>query len=663
MGRLPPVLALLAAMLLLMAVAFADGRPTVFYDSHSYAVMGRNLVEVVQEYPKSIEFKMKPGVKWADPPVSTDRMIDPAVMGARSALYGVLMHGAYRIGTLWLLAAIQSLLAAWVIYLLWRTVAPKAPMWSFFALVAGCVAGTSISFFTTFAMPDVFAGIGGAAIVLILTQTDRLKKREIFGLWLLAAYSMAIHKSHLGTGLLMAIGGGGLVWLLGLALASTARRTALVLSAFVLAWFAGNAVDETYHLRTGLKLGHPPFMMARVLADGPGRIYMRYACSHGEDYALCQFQKNVGSSTDLLLWSDRPKFGVFNIADRPTRVKLEQQEVRFVIGTVKYNPVGQFLASMKNWGLQFVAFQVDDPLRNPAAYLRGRYWPTTFLPQLIPNFEACRPPGNCRPPFKFEFLAVWHGIVLGATILLLLWRLTREDVRQALGRRGLRDDSEAARVAAVVLLLVLVAAINAAICGMLSGPFARYQSRLAWLLPLGVGLTMCALPMGLPMVAGWVRTGFDWSLRQWDRLRTQPLIGRFLPPLDGHFARFCVVGGLGFIVDFTILKIVVELGMTPAGGRIVSFLVAVIATWLVNRAWSFRGHRRSQSLLKELSTYVAVQSVGFAANYGVFVAMVKGIPALDGRLLPPMVTGTAAGLFINYLGAKHIVFRRRVRAS
>ena len=115
MGRLPPVLALLAATLLLMAVAFADGRPTVFYDSHSYAVMGRNLSEVVQEYPKSIQFKMKPGVKWADPPVSTDRMIDPAVMGARSSLYGVLMHGAYRIGTLWLLAAIQSFLAAWVI--------------------------------------------------------------------------------------------------------------------------------------------------------------------------------------------------------------------------------------------------------------------------------------------------------------------------------------------------------------------------------------------------------------------------------------------------------------------------------------------------------------------------------------------------------------------
>jgi hypothetical protein len=65
----------------------------------------------------------------------------------------------------------------------------------------------------------------------------------------------------------------------------------------------------------------------------------------------------------------------------------------------------------------------------------------------------------------------------------------------------------------------------------------------------------------------------------------------------------------------------------------------------------------------EFAGYLAVQSVGFAANYAVFAAIVVGIPALDGRLLPPTVAGTAAGLVVNYLGAKHLVFRRRARAS
>jgi putative flippase GtrA len=663
MRRLPPLLALLAATLLMMAVAFADGRPTVFYDSHSYDVMGRNLFEEIGEYPASIQFKMKPGVQWGDPPVSTDRMIDPAVMGARSSFYGVLLHGAYLVGSLWLLAAIQSFLAAWVVYLLWRTLAPKAPSWSYLAVVAAAVIGTSLSFFTTFAMPDVFAGIGGAALVLILTQADRLKRREILGLWLLCAYAMAIHKSHLGTGVVMAVAGAALVWLLGLPVASAARRMALLLAAAAVAWFGGVAADGAYHLRTGYTLGHPPFMMARVLADGPGRAYMRYACAHGETYALCKFQANVSASTDLILWSDRKKLGVFNIADRATRVRLEQEETRFVIGTVKFDPVGQALASLQNWGEQFIAYQVDDPLRNPAAYLRGRYWPTTFLPKLIPNFDACRPPGDCRPPFQYKLLADWHGAVLGATFLLLLWRLTRKDVRQGLWRRGLKTGDEPARVAAVILLLLAVAVVNAAICGILSGPFARYQSRLAWLLPVGAGLVMCALPMGLGSLAARARRLVGWGMAMWEQLRAQPVIGRFLPALDGHFMRFCVVGGLGFVVDFGVLKTVVHLGMSPIGGRIVSVLFATTATFLTNRAWTFRHHAGQRSLLKELATYFAVQSAGFAANFAVYTSMIAGIAALHGRLLPPMVAGTAAGLVINYLGAKHIVFRRRTQVS
>jgi putative flippase GtrA len=205
--------------------------------------------------------------------------------------------------------------------------------------------------------------------------------------------------------------------------------------------------------------------------------------------------------------------------------------------------------------------------------------------------------------------------------------------------------------------------VNAAICGMLSGPFARYQSRLIWLLPVGAGLMMCALPMGLQTLAERSLRLWNWVLMVWERLRAQPVIGRFLPPLDGHFARFCVVGGIGFVVDFGVLKTVVYFGMGPFGGRIVSVIFATTATWLVNRAWTFRNHGGQRSVLRQLATYFAVQSTGFAANFSVYSSMIVGIAALHGRLLPPMVAGTAAGLVINYLGAKHIVFRRGASVS
>jgi putative flippase GtrA len=114
-----------------------------------------------------------------------------------------------------------------------------------------------------------------------------------------------------------------------------------------------------------------------------------------------------------------------------------------------------------------------------------------------------------------------------------------------------------------------------------------------------------------------------------------------------------------------VLKTVVHLGLNPIGARFVSFSVAVVATWLVNRAWTFKAHPATGggALLREFAGYLAVQSVGFAANFSVYTAMVIGIPALNGRLLPPAVAGTAVGMIVNYLGAKHLVFRRRARAS
>ncbi|HEY4030884.1 MAG TPA: GtrA family protein [Caulobacteraceae bacterium] len=691
MRRIPPLLALLAATLLLMSVAFADGRPTVFYDSHSYDVMGRDLIETVRDWPASNQNKAKLGfTKLSQGAVPSDRLTDPQTEGARSPFYGVLLHAAYLTTTIWGLAALQSLLAAWVIYLLWRTMAPRAPSWSYLAVVAVAAVGTSISFFTTFAMPDIFAGIGGAAVVLILAQGDRLRKLEIAGLWAVIAYAMVIHKSHWATGLVVAFAGGLMLWILGLSTRSVVRRVLVVASAAVVAWTAGAAFDHVYANRTGYKLGHPPFLMARLVADGPGKAYMLHACGQAgreggaEPYVLCKFKANAVNSTkvkvseelvsNLILWSDRKTLGVFNLATRPQRIALESEEMRFVVGATGYDPVGVGLAALSDWGQQLISIQVDDPLRDPSAFLRGRYWPTTVIPKLIPGFQACRPPGSCKPPFDYKLLAGWHETVLVAALLLLAWRLSFRDVRQAVRARGLKDGQEPARVAVTALLLVGVLLANAAVCGILSGPFARYQARLVWLLPVGTGLVACALPMGYARVLPFVLRTWDAVVNLWERIRAQPVIGRFLPPLNGHFMRFCCVGALGFVVDFAVLKTVLfiaaEAGAdstslwAKVGGRLVSFSFAVVATWLANRTWTFAGHAgRSASLLAEFGGYVTVQSVGFAANLAVYTAILAMTAALGEHLLPAMVAGTAAGMVINYLGAKHFVFRRGAGAS
>ncbi len=163
-----------------------------------------------------------------------------------------------------------------------------------------------------------------------------------------------------------------------------------------------------------------------------------------------------------------------------------------------------------------------------------------------------------------------------------------------------------------------------------------------------------------------MRKAWDGIVGLWERVRAQPVIGRFLPPLNGHFARFCCVGGLGFIVDFSVLTTIVDLGVNKIGARVLSFSVAVVATWLVNRLWTFRGHEGpKRSLAREFGSYLTVQSVGFAANFAVYTAVIYSAPVKDEhlQLLVGSLAGTAAGLVINYLGAKHLVFRRRAGAS
>lgn len=664
MRKFAPLFSVLAAALLMMAVAFADGRPSVFYDSHSYDVMGRNLIQVVGDFPDSLHFKMKPGVTSANWPVNTDRLVDAEVEGARSPFYGVLLHGTYQIGTLWLLAAIQSLLAAWMAYLLWRTLAPGARLWSYVLLCAGVVVGSSLPFFTAFGMPDVFAGIGGCALALVLTQPDRLTRREQIGVWIVLAYSLAIHKSHLATAAATTGVGALLLWLMGLDRKSLLRRAGLVLAALAVAWGSGMAFGAVYKARTGLELGHPPFLLARVLADGPGLDYLKETCARDPTaFAACRFSNNVtaNSTENLLLWSNRPNLGVFNIATRPVRVQLEQEETKFVVGVVLHKPLEQVGHALMNWGYQLALFQVDDPLRDPAAYLIGRYWPTTTLPQLIPNFDGCRPPLSCRPPFSHDGLAWWHGVVLAAALGFLGWRATRRELRPAFSRTALSQPSEPARLIATLSMLLLVVVLNAAVCGVLSGPFARYQARLIWLLPLAAGLAACVLPLCRLPLRDAAAVVFRLIDGIWEWFRRTPKIGRFLPPLNGHLMRFGLVGGLGFVVDGGVLQLMVMLGLHPIPARAVSFPIAVLATWLANRTFTFPD-KIEQSKLREASTYVAVQLVGGAANFVVYSGLILKMKFFAEWPLIALAFGSAAGLTINYLGSKHIVFRRSAPA-
>ena len=673
--RLLPLLNLLVAALLLMGTAFADGRPSVFYDSDSYDLAGRNLIEIIQKAPESLSFKMQPGLDIGDDPVTSDGDIDPNMMGARSAWYGLFMHSLWQVGTLWLVAAAQALIAAWVIRLIWRAAAPKAPGWSYLALVGAMTLVSTLPFFVTFAMPDIFAGIESAAIVLAMIYWDRLRRWEIALLWVLLAACMSFHGSDPILAVPLVLGSALLAWRLGASFRGQMLRAAYVGLALVVGVGALKAYGWAYERRSGSDLRPPPFIMARLLVDGPGQRYLLEHCTDDvTPFVVCRYRFQPMNDTDIVLWSDEYENGVWNIAGARDRLLMEQQEPAFALAVFASDPIGQAIASTRNWLVQLGDFWVEDPIRNPMVFFRDPYWGGTDLRRLIPNSAECKPMGpGCAPPFYMTPLAIWHGLWIVAALGFAGFRLTRRDVRQAIARRRPDWSSPVVRVAAAALVLLAAMLINAAICGVFSGTFTRYEGRIVWLAPLTAGLVACVLVphRAMAAAAAWL-AAMEAKLRAlaegaklpgWAepiaaRVRAHPLGRR----IDAQFVKFGCVGVFGLTVDYGVLLVLTGLAQfNPYLGRVLSFAVAMTATWIVNRSWTFREHARDDRRGEEATSYFAVQCTAGVLNLAVYNALIKAVPLFDHGILlfPPVFAGAVAGLGVNFLGARYLVFRPR----
>ena len=129
------------------------------------------------------------------------------------------------------------------------------------------------------------------------------------------------------------------------------------------------------------------------------------------------------------------------------------------------------------------------------------------------------------------------------------------------------------------------------------------------------------------------------------------------PGPNGAFWRYCVVGGIGFVVDTgVLLGLVHGAGATPVLAKILSFGLSIQVTFQLNRLWTFEATRHD-SLWRAFATYLWVQSAGAVCNVVVFTILTGVLPhPFDRQLLLCAAAAAAAGLLVNYLGASRLVF-------
>jgi len=389
---------------------------------------------------------------------------DKTVFSGRSPYYGVLLYLGEVTGGFWISITLQAL--ALLVALAWALRALELPTWPHLLWIGIVIATTtSASFFASFLMPDVFAALTILGCSVLIGVPRRLSTVD-YSIWLLLlAASLMFHDSHtlIAATLLLL----GLTWNLLTRRWSNWRGLGFIGFALLLAACAQLVFDFTVQRVVGASPLRLPFLMARVIEDGPGYRFLRDTCP-SSGFQVCDYVDRLPMSSSEFLWGSEMNRGVFAQSSPEVRRALSAEQVGFLLAVIGYDPIGQMSASLRNIGLQLSALRLRDFEYDEE---EKRVFAIKIPVEYLDTLRRSAAYRHALPLGFFSSVILVTFIFGGAfsTYMLLSPRL-----RQSL-------TAEARSVCAWVIVGILV---NAAVCGVLSGPHSRYALRVAWLLPL-----------------------------------------------------------------------------------------------------------------------------------------------------------------------------------
>ena len=123
-----------------------------------------------------------------------------------------------------------------------------------------------------------------------------------------------------------------------------------------------------------------------------------------------------------------------------------------------------------------------------------------------------------------------------------------------------------------------------------------------------------------------------------------------------QFFKFGLVGLAGFVVDWGMLHVGIDrLGLGRIAAAFFSFPFAVMATWLGNRLYTFRGARH-MPMGQQLVRFAMICFVGLVFNRGTYSLLVEYVPLAHQFPVLGLLGGTCAGMFFNFFASRKHVF-------
>lgn len=435
----------MAGTALLLWPCLLNWHPYLFWDTYGYFLQGRAYAQLVAGWAGLGPLPPEAAAGWIG---AAGRMLarDPAI---RSPTWSLLSYGLAASGGFWLLALANALVAAATLELVLVRMFAVPPARRLLVLT-GMAGLSSLPWFSSYLMPDLYAGLLILAGAVLAFGWQRLAGAERWALLVLYLLAITFHGSHL----LLAAALTVVVLLLpGAGRWSRALWLGLpILVAAALLLVAGRLGFGEWTLTPQ----GPPFLLARSWEDGPARTYLLAACPQA-GWAICARLGQLADTAQEFLWRAQDSYWGLDLAGRAA---LRAEEPAILRQALAADPAGQLWASIRNAAIQLSAFGLDDFVLGRGAAVTPDDYSFVYLPLAPAARWGLMPFGT----------AIYAGTV-AALIALLVWLIRQPSPT--------RDP-----VAACIVLVLAGVIVNAAICGAISGPNQRYQGRVVWLLPL-----------------------------------------------------------------------------------------------------------------------------------------------------------------------------------
>lgn len=129
----------------------------------------------------------------------------------------------------------------------------------------------------------------------------------------------------------------------------------------------------------------------------------------------------------------------------------------------------------------------------------------------------------------------------------------------------------------------------------------------------------------------------------------------------GQIYKFILVGTIGFTVDVCILELILRIfDFGLFFGRLISFSIAVIITWQLNRKLVFEQNKQIESIkttIYEFCKYILTSSVSMSLNIAIYMVCIYLFELCNKYPSIAVAIGSLWAMSITFLISKYWVFK------